>query len=168
METTQISGQKNSDWEIANQLKIIRWQLVIAAREIWINPNDIALEAVYTKLLLDWYWQPWKKTSIKLLMKKILSETQTFTDLESFADTSTEDIEVDGSVISKAANLKKLIWSEWYDRLIKFYWTHRQYKSPDWSGRDYHRFREWIMCTRKKWRIRKMIEKSPELQEVFA
>nr|DAU54233.1 MAG TPA: hypothetical protein [Bacteriophage sp.] len=42
-------------------------------------------------------------------MKKILSETQTFTDLESFADTSTEDIEVDGSVISKAANLKKLI-----------------------------------------------------------
>lgn len=182
METTQkpLKRHNLSDEEIESELGRIKNQCLIAARELWIAYNDLAVEDLYTDYAIKFLENPVKKKlsiqvyKFHLIKKKFRQEKETisFSEVEEYFFDDRIEAKNNQYIKLIIEEIKKIISDDKYEKMLWYYstlWKTRGQKHKDWPrGRDPERNKLRDCAKVEKKKLLKKIEINPELQLFFS
>ena len=176
METTQSNLKRHnlSEEELQSELGRIKKQCFIAARELWLRENDIAIEELYTDYAIKFLDNPIKKSlSTKVYKYHVINkkfkqkkETISFSEVEAYyLDNHLEaknnqytDLIIDG--------IKKILEEDEYEKCLLYYNSlfKTTWQRNWWRGKDKERQALWKFARSRVDKIKKHLEKNSFLK----
>lgn len=163
-----------SDREIESELGRIKNQCFIAARELWLRDNDIAIEDLYTDYAIEFIENPVKKRrSIEvfkyhLINKKFKQKKKTisFSEVENYFFEDRIEAKNNKYIDLIIKEIKKILSDEEYEKCLSYFDSlfKTTWQRNWWKGKDKERQALWSFSRLRVRKIKKHLEANNTLK----
>lgn len=176
METTQRTLKRHnlSEEEIQSELGRIKKQCFIAARELWLRENDIAIEELYTDYAIKFLDNPIKKSlstkvyKYHLINKKFKQkkETISFSEVEEYFFDDRIEAKNNQYINLIIGEIKKILSDDEYEKSLSYYASLFQttWQRNWWKGKNKERQALWRFARSNVEKIKQHFEKNSFLK----